>query len=217
MKSWMLGRGHWLAFFAALAGPVFAQSVDVALITQLGGTATLDVGGVQRPAQALLKLVQNDRLVLAAGATAQLVYFENARQETWSGPVNIVVAREQGRGDGTAPQVRQLPKLVAKQLARTPGGAIQGRPGAVVVRSLAKPPEVMRPEEAEAYFRRLKAEMPADDLTPEVFLLGAMLSAGEDERARQVLDELRERGGDDAARVVSHFDALVARERWDAR
>lgn len=217
MKSSIRARLYGLFIVSVLAGPASAQTVDVALITQLGGAATLEVGGVPRPAQTLLKLVQGDRLVLTAGASAQLVYFENARQETWSGPGTVVVAKEQGKGEGLTPQVRQLPKLVAKQLARTPGGDVQGRPGAVVVRSLNKPREVMRVDEAERYFRMLKSEMPESDLTPEVFLLGALVAAGEDERARQILDGLRKREGEDVAKVVTHFDPLTGRDRKSTR
>lgn len=198
-----------LAMVLGLLAPLAqALSVNAALITQLQGEVTLEsASGGKRPAVAFLKLSAGEKLQLKSGSRVQLVFFDSARQETWSGSGLVEVAETEAKSASLKADVRQLPALLAKQLAKTPSAGQHGRAGMVVMRSLPTPGKLGQLENQYAEFRKTAA---ADDLTPEVFYLSGLIELKEGERARTVLTMLRARQGDAAAQgLVEHFMPLA--------
>lgn len=191
------------AFALLLLLSSVARAADVGMITQLSGEASIAAGGAAQKAVPFLKIATGDKLTLAAGASAKLVYFSNGRQEVWQGAGVVEVGISESKGAST-PVVSQLPPLVVNQLIKTPAAGQQGRTGMVRVRSLLNPDA---PAELERQYAELKKGATPGDTTPEVFLLSGLVEFKEFTRAREVLTKL-------AAEplyqpVVAHFNPLV--------
>ena len=200
---------YLLGVLLCLAAPLAqALSIDAALITQLQGEVSVESDkGAKRPALPFLKLAAGETLQLKAGSKVQVVYFESGRQESWTGAGQVEVAATEGRSRAMTPEVKQLPPLMVKQLAKTPGAGQQGRAGMVVMRSLPTPDKVVRLENQYAEFKK---DSNVDDLTPEVFYLSGLIELKEGDRARAVLSMLRARQGEAGVLpIVEYFTPLA--------
>ena len=177
---------------------------DAAMITQLGGDVSISVGGNTQRAVPFLKVATGDKLTLGNGARVQIVYFGNGRQEVWSGNGQVEVGSLDSKST-LKPAVSQLPPLVVNQLAKTPAAGQQGKTGMVRVRSLTNPDAASH---LDKQYKELKASLPADDTTPEVFLLSGLIEIKEFTRAKEVLGGL---DGKPAYKpVVDHFSPIVS-------
>ena len=179
-----------------LIPPAQAQE-DVGLVSLVAGEVSYQAG----PVRAFMKVREGDRFELPPGAQLRLIYFTGARQEKWQGPAGLSAGkRESAALAGMPAEVSVLPASVPRRLARIPELAQNAVFGGVRVRG--KPPapaaateteESLR--EARATYAGLRRQLPADDLTPELFLYAA-LAAGPDpdgEEARALAARLRER------------------------
>ena len=128
---------------------------------------------VPQAAVALARLRPGDKLRLDADAVVQLVYFQNARQESWRGSVRLEVGEEQSRalGSSTQPAVKQLPPMLVRQLVKTPTAEGTGKVGAVRLRSIT-PPDAA--EKLDENYRQLRQQSDATDRTPELYLLAGL-------------------------------------------
>jgi len=191
MKTPLLLLALALSFQAA-----HAQD-DVGLVNQVSGKVTYQSGA----AKAYMKVREGDRFDLPAGAQLRLVYFASGRQESWQGPASLRAGkRESAPLAGKPAAVTILPASVPQRLARIPqlaqgnsvfgGVAVRGtKPAAAQVES----EESLR--EARATYARLRRELPADDLTPELFLYAALVGGPDpdSEEVRSLAARLRER------------------------
>jgi hypothetical protein len=187
---------YWLFACCLLVQAAQAQE-DVGLVNLVAGEVAFQGGKVKT----YMKVREGDRFELTAGAQLRLVYFAGARQESWQGPASLRAGkRESAPLAGKPAEVTILPASVPQRLARIPQLA-QGNSlfGGVAVRGTK--PAVAQVEseeslrEARATYARLRRELPADDLTPELFLYAALVSGPDpdSEEVRSLAARLRDR------------------------
>ena len=111
-------------------------AAEVALVTSVHGRVLRLGDAAPAPVEAFVKLKEGDRLSLEKDTRLQVVYFENGRQEIWSGPGRLDLTAREGKASGLPPaQVKSLPLVMARQLARTPALDSQGRGGVTRLRA----------------------------------------------------------------------------------
>ncbi|HEX6691582.1 MAG TPA: hypothetical protein VF110_10595 [Burkholderiales bacterium] len=166
-----------------LAGAALAQE-DVGMVDLVAGEVAFQAGRVKP----YMKVREGDRFELPEGAQLRLVYFAGGRQERWQGPARFRVGKQESAAlAGKPSQATVLPASVPHRLARAPELTRNAVFGGIAVRG-QKPPggeteETLR--EARATYARLRRELPADDLTPELFLYAA-LAAGPNPDSEEV-------------------------------
>ena len=166
----------------SLAGTAFAAS-DVGLINYLSGDVNYASASGSAKAKDFMKVREGDRFSVPAGAQLRLVYFKGGRQESFSGPASLVAGVEQSTvQSGAQPQVRTLPTGVPQKIAQTPE-LIQiaklGRSGGVAVRGINREPRLTPQQQAEIRqardtYAKMRADSPADDITPELYLYSVL-------------------------------------------
>ena len=169
---------------------------DVALITALDGGVTRATDQGTEPLQSFVKLKEGDQLRLDKSPRLQIVYFDGGRQETWSGSGKLEIARSESKATGLpAPQVKTLPPVMVKQIARTPALDVHGRGGVTRLRSLAAPGAV---EQMEATYAELRAATTPNDLNPEFYLLSGLFELRQLDRVEQAIARLQRERKDNA-------------------
>lgn len=199
----------WLFVTVALSSSAQALEPDAAMLTQVSGSVDIASAHAKRPAVAFGKVAEGDKLRLDKGGFVRLVYFRNGRQETWQGAGQVAIADSEGKSDTLKAEVKQLPAMVFTQLTRVAAAGAQGKVGMVRLRSM--PSKDKKIAEIESRFADLKKSLPADDATPEIYLLAGLIDAQAHDRARSVLQELKTRETREPylAAVVAHFTPLV--------
>ena len=167
-----------LAFGAA----AFAAS-DVGLVNYLSGdVAYSSVSGAAK-AQAYMKVREGDKFTLPAGAMVRVIYFDGGRQESFSGPASFTAGLQQSAvQSGAQPKVVVLPSGVPQKISQTPELmqiAKLGRSGGVAVRGAGREPRLSPQQQAEVRqardtYTKLRADTPADDITPELYLYSVL-------------------------------------------
>ena len=188
-------RACLLAFLITFASMAKCEEViDVALITALQGEVSRVTPQGRQPLQAFVKLKRGDLLALG-NARLQIVYFESGRQEVWQGGGRLEVLGTESKPFGLPnPEVKMLPSIMVKQIARTPALDSQGRAGVIRLRAIASPEAIAK---LDASYRQLRMESVRGDLNPELFLLSGLFEMRELERVEQVLRDLQQtRPGD---------------------
>ena len=160
---------------------------EVALVTSVEGK----VNGATGPLSAFAKLSQGETLTLSSNAKVALVFLGNGRQENWAGKGRLEIKEEGGHSSNLPPPTsQQLPLIMVKQLARTPGLDSQERAGALRLRSAAVVDAVAR---VDATYRQAREVSPANDRTPELYLLSGLFELRQYNRVAEVLQGLREK------------------------
>ena len=166
------------------------RATEVALVTSVQGTVARLADAVPVVVEAFVKLKDGDRLSLEKGSRLQVVFFENGRQETWSGPGRLEMTPHQGKASGLPPpEVKTLPLVMARQLARTPTLESQGRGGVTRLRSVPGPDAMIKLEDT---YQDLKSSAGRDDLGPEMYLLSGLFDMRELDRVERVLGDLQQ-------------------------
>jgi len=189
---------HLLFALVLLVQAAQAQE-DVGLVGAVTGEVVFQGG----KAKAYMKVREGDRFDMPAGAQLSLIYFAGAHQERWQGPASLRAGKQASAAlAGKPPEVALLPASAPQRLARIPELTRNALFGGIAVRG-AKPPgnEGKNAEtddslrEARATYARLRRELPADDLTPELFLYAALASGPdpESEEVKSLAARLRER------------------------
>lgn len=191
-----------------------ALAVEVGMVTGLQGTAQqIPAAGQARALQAFAKIESGERLRLAAGGRLQLVLFHSGEEQVWSGPAELqLLPNGSQRLSGAPPQVRQLPKVLVKQLARTPAADGQVRAGMVRLRNM---PSGGTLESVEKNYDQLRRTAAMDDRNPELYLLAGYFELREFERLQQLLVELDDKYPGD--REVDVLRALYTRAMNNAK
>jgi hypothetical protein len=167
-----------------LLAPGAQAQEDVGVLSQLQGEVAYQAG----KARPFMKVREGDLFEVPAGADLRVVYLAGGRQERWQGPARFRVGKQESAAlAGKPSQATVLPASVPHRLARAPELTRNAVFGGIAVRG-QKPPggeteETLR--EARATYARLRRELPADDLTPELFLYAA-LAAGPNPDSEEV-------------------------------
>jgi len=188
-------------------------AAEVALVMSVQGRVLRHADAVPVQVEAFVKLKEGDRLSLEKDTRLQLVYFENGRQETWSGPGRLDMAAQESKASGMpAAEVKSLPLVMARQLARTPALDSQGRGGVTRLRAIPPRDAVAK---LEATYRDLRAGAAQDDLAPEMYLLSGLYEMRELDRVEKMLGELRQGwpNNPEAALLVSLYRKAVKNAR----
>lgn len=199
---------------------------DVGLVTQLSGDATYWNEAYQKApekAQTFMRIRRGDHFKVVAGAVVQLVYFQNGRQETWKGPVAMMVGETQSRPEGerglqAQPEVIILPAGTSQGIRRIPAllrRAGLGRSGGIQVRGTGEGSQkaiVPTKEEhaeiamAKENYQRLRKQARPDDITPELSLLGILADYEQFEEMEKVVK--------DALKIQPDNEVLKELEEW---
>jgi hypothetical protein len=154
-----------------------ARAQDAGLISALTGSGrVLAADGSAIAAKSFMKLREADRVELSRGSEAHLVFFAPATEERWKGPAILQVTRTGSKALSGAPSaVLKLPEKVTPQLTALPERVQLANLAGVQVRGV-KPPRALTDEDkkaledARAAYQRMNAELPPDDITPELYL-----------------------------------------------
>lgn len=179
-------RNSGLSALLGAAALVFSASLfaasDVGLVNHLSGDVSYTSGSSTAKAQAYMKVREGDKFSVPAGALVRVVYFQGGRQESFTGPANFTAGAQQSDvHSGGQPKVVVLPSGVPQKISQTPELmqiAKLGRSGGVAVRGL-EPPRLNPQQQAEvrqarATYTKLRADTPADDITPELYLYSVL-------------------------------------------
>lgn len=194
-----------------------AWAAEVALVMSVQGRV-LRLGDVApMPVEAFVKLKEGDRISLEKDGRLQLVYFNNGRQETWAGPGRLELSAQEGKASGLpAAQVKLLPLVMARQLARTPALDSQGRGGVTRLRAVHNPDALARLEEN---YQDLRTRAGRDELGPEAYLLSGLFEMRELDRVEKVLAGLQQDWPNhaEAALLISLYRKAVKNARESGR
>lgn len=207
----MFFRYFLISLFLLGVGQVAAAEVALVMLAQ--GTVTRLAEGTSVPVEAFVKLKEGDRLSLGKGARVQVVYFDNGRQETWSGPGNLELTLREGKPAGLpSPEVKSLPLVMARQLARTPALDSQGRGGVTRLRSVGSPDAMTKLENA---YEDMRSRATPDDLGPQAYLLSGLFEMRELDRVERVLGDLQQDRprNPEAALLISLYRKAVRNAR----
>lgn len=175
-------RWSLLAVLFAASGAALAQGADVGLVNLVAGDVSfVPLSGSPGKVKAFMRVRDGDRFELSAGSQVRVVYFEGARQERWQGPASFRAAKTQGQPVAGKPaEIAKLPAGVPQRIARVPELMQNAKLGGIQVRGAQSAPrrdgaaqdEALR--EARSTYERLRKDLPADDVTPELFLYSAL-------------------------------------------
>lgn len=188
-------------------------SGDVALVTGLQGKVTRSVTAGPGTIEAFVKLKQGDVLRLEKGSSIKLVYFEGGRQEIWSGEGRLDIAGTESKGSGlSAPEVKMLPSVLVKQIAKTPSLDSQGRAGVMRLRAVSGPGAL---SSLEAEYDRMRVELGRNDLNADIFLLAGLLELREFDRVEVILEGIPTRypNNPDARMLVALYSKALSSSR----
>lgn len=186
---------------------------DVAMVTLLQGGVSRAAPLGPQPIQPFTKLKHGDLLILDKAARLQVVYFDNGRQESWAGGGRLEIAKAESTPYGLPPaEVKVLPAVMVKQIAKTPALDSQGRAGMMRLRAVSTPEDVARIEET---YKRMRMEAVRGDLNPEMYLLSSLFELKELDRLEQALAEMQQRhpGSADAAVLASLYNRAAKNAR----
>jgi hypothetical protein len=199
---------------------------DVGLVTQLTGEATYWNETYQKTpekAQVFMKIRRGDHFKVVSGTMIQLVYFQNGRQETWKGLAELVVGDGESRIEGekgaqVKPEVLILPVDTSQGMRRIPvllrrarlsrSGAMQVRGAGEASQKAIIPSREERAEIAMARetYQKLRKQTKADDITPELNLLGIFADYEKYEEMEKVIKE--------ALKIQPDNEVLKDLEEW---
>lgn len=204
---------RYLCVGLALLGCSQAWAAEVALIMSVQGKVSRITDTAPVPVETFVKLNEGDRLNLDRDSRLQLVYFESGRQETWSGPGRLETTVRESRANGLpAPDVKSLPLVMARQLARTPALGSQGRGGVTRLRAVPSQDAMIKLEDT---YHELRSRTARDDLGPEAYLLSGLYEMRELDRVERVLGDLQQDGPKtpEAALLISLYRKSVRNAR----
>jgi hypothetical protein len=163
--------------FMAASALAHAQG-DVGLVNLVAGDVSfVPQAGQPGKVKAFMKVRDGDRFELPAGTQVRVVYFDGARQERWQGPSSFRAAKLEGTPiSGKPAEVAKLPGTTSARMSRVPELMQNAKLGGVQVRG-AQSSRQVSPEaldEARSTYQKLRGQLPADDITPELFMFSAL-------------------------------------------
>jgi hypothetical protein len=212
-RSFPAGLFAVLVTFLAV-GLVRADSdAEVAMVTLLQGNVVRVATSGRQPVEAFTKLKHGDLLILDGGSRLQVVYFDNGRQERWRGGGRLEIAKSGGIStDLPSAEIKVLPPVLVKQIAKTPALESQGRAGMMRLRAFGTAEDIAKVEDT---YKRMRNEAARDDLNPELYYLSSMFEMRELARVEQVIATLQkdQAGNPDVGVVVALYSRAVKNAR----
>lgn len=173
---------------------------DVALVTALQGRVSRAAVASPSQVEAFVKLKDGDVLKLEKDSRIRLVYFDNGRQESWSGEGRLEIAVSESKGIGlAAPEVKLLPMVLVRQIAKTPTLDSQGRVGATRLREVGIPNKLAN---LEMEYDRMRVESRGKDLNAEIYLLSGLFELRELDRVENLINEIEARQKDNMEAMI---------------
>jgi len=188
-----------------------ACATEVAMVMSVQGKVMRLAEAV--PVEAFVKLKEGDKLSLEKDSRLQLLYFDNGRQETWSGAGRLEMTLREGKASGlSAAEVKSVPLVMARQLARTPELDGQGRGGVTRLRAVPSADAIVRLEDT---YQGLRSRAGPNDLGPEMYLLSGLFEMRELDRVERVIGDLQQERPKhpEAALLVSLYRNAVRNAR----
>lgn len=176
----MTGRSLMRMAAAAMAlGPALACAAgDVGVINHLAGLVTVTNGVNTSKAQAYMNIHVGDQFEVPEGVVVKVAYFQGGRQEWFSGPTSFTIGPLQSVvRRGSSPQVSVLPSGVPQKISQTPDLvqiAKLGTGPAFAREQRLTPQQQAEVRQAREIYAKLRAETPADDITPELYLYSVL-------------------------------------------
>jgi len=198
-------RSYLIAVLMFVAAPAGAQLRDVGLVNLVQGEVRFaPVRGASAPVKPFMRVREGDRFNLPTGAQLRIVFFEGSRLERWVGPASFRAARAHSEAiSGAALEVAQLPAGAPQRIARIPDlmqnaklGGIRVRGGALKPSASAPPPGALA--EARANYEKMRATLPADDITPELYYTAALDEYAKYDEMAVVVEEMQRKQPDNA-------------------
>ena len=167
-----------LVFLVTASATALARE-DVGVVSLVSGQVTYAAaGGSPAKVSPFMRVREGDRFDLASDGQLRVVYVHGGRQERWQGPATYVAGTHEGKARAGKPaEVTQLPATVPTRIARVPQLMQNARLGGVGLRAM-RPDRTANDEavlqDARATYQTLRRELPADDLTPELYLYSTL-------------------------------------------
>ena len=207
----------------AASAAALAQSGDVGLVNLVSeGVTFAPLSGSPGETKPFMRVRNGDRFNVPAGGQIRIIYFASSRQERWSGPANFRAGNGASEAiSGKPAEIAVLPADVPQRIARVPEliqgaklGGIQVR-GELTRRKQASLDQQTTVREAHDTYERMRKEMPADDITPELFLYSALYDYLLYDDMKTVVDEMlrRQPGSEDAQTLATFVREQLARRK----
>lgn len=184
-----------------------AAAEEVGLVSHVAGEVTYAGAEVAGKATRFMKLREGDRFALDSGAQLRIVYFDGGRQETYAGPAHLTIGtRESALLSGARPRLSILPDGVPQKISQTPqlvqiarigrSGSAAARPGLREQR--LTPQQQAEVRQARQTYQELRQSVPADDITPELYLYSVLQDNLLYKEMKAVISEMQRRQPGDA-------------------
>lgn len=205
-------RSTLFTVLIAVSSAALAQGADVGLVNLVSGDVSyVSSSGPPAKVQAFMKVRDGDRFNLVAGAQVRVVFFESARQERWVGPASFRAIKGASEPIAGKPsEVSNLPAGVQQRIARVPELMQYARLGGIQVRGSFTRQQKASIEQQETIraaretYAQMRQDMPADDITPELYLYAALYEFVIYDEMKTVVDEmLRKQPGNEDVKVLS--------------
>jgi hypothetical protein len=191
----------------------FAQDTDVGIVNRVAGAVSYaPASGGTGKVQAFMRVREGDRFDLAAGAELGIVFTEGGRLERWRGPASFRAAQKSSVPlSGSPAEVSSVPAGAPQRIARVPELVRIAQLGGIQVRGLTPrqqasldQQEVLR--DARVTYAQMRKDLPADDITPELYLYSVLHDFLLYDEMKDVVAEMRRRQPDN--------DAITPIENW---
>jgi hypothetical protein len=204
-----------------LSAPVaVAQIADVGLVNLVSGDVTFAAAsGNPGKVLAFMKVRDGDRINVPAGAQVRVVFFEGARQERWTGPASFRAGKSAGEPvSGKAAEVTTLPAGASQRMAQVPQLVQIAKLGGIQVRGMTRTQKASADQqsavnEARAAYEKMRKEMPADDITPELYLYAVLHDYLLYADMKTVAEEMlrKQPGNEDVKQLLAWVNGRLAR------
>ena len=208
-------KAYWLGSVLLVLLSMGASAAEVALVTAASGNVKLQEGkAAASELKPFIKVREGDRLLMEGASRLQVVYFEGGRQETWSGRGALEVGSVSSKAiKGTMqPEIKTLPAILVKQLAKTPAQDGNVKTGMIRMRSM---PPYDRLETVEKTCDEMRKQAVAGDLNPELYLLASYFELREFDKLEALLRQLNEKASE--TQELAALNMLYARAIRDAK
>ncbi|HRC60241.1 MAG: hypothetical protein KA271_06400 [Propionivibrio sp.] len=208
-------KAYWLGSVLLVLLSMGASAAEVALVTAASGNVKLqEEKAAASELKPFIKVREGDRLLMEGASRLQVVYFEGGRQETWSGRGALEVGSVSSKAiKGTMqPEIKTLPAILVKQLAKTPAQDGNVKTGMIRMRSM---PPYDRLETVEKNYDEMRKQAVAGDLNPELYLLASYFELREFDKLEALLRQLNEKASE--TQELAALNMLYARAIRDAK
>ncbi|MBK7564495.1 MAG: hypothetical protein IPI21_09520 [Propionivibrio sp.] len=208
-------KAYWLGSVLLVLLSMGASAAEVALVTAASGNVKLqEEKAAASELKPFIKVREGDRLLMEGASRLQVVYFEGGRQETWSGRGALEVGSVSSKAiKGTMqPEIKTLPAILVKQLAKTPAQDGNVKTGMIRMRSM---PPYDRLETVEKNYDEMRKQAVAGDLNPELYLLASYFELREFDKLEALLRQLNEKTSE--TQELAALNMLYARAIRDAK